>query len=45
MPPIAGSKTGFVYVNEFGDDKLDNPSKNQATPRDFSEQNFLNKII
>ena len=41
MPPIAGSKTGFVYVNELGDDKVDNPSKTQANPRDFSEQNHI----
>ena len=47
MPPTAGSKTGFVYVNELGND---NPGKTtQVTSRlidstkDYSDQNHIPK--
>ena len=44
MPPTAGSKTGFVYVNELGNE---NPGKSHVTSRlrdpskDYSEQNHI----
>ena len=45
MPPTAGSKTGFVYVNELGND---NPGKTAHvtsrlvdTTKDYSDQNHI----
>jgi hypothetical protein len=46
MPPTAGSKASFVYVNELEDDRIDNPNNTQAPsksgcPKDFSEKNHI----
>ena len=48
MPPTAGSKASFVYVNELGEDRIDNPNNTQTTSKtpsgcskDFTEKNHI----
>ena len=39
MPPTAGSKTGFVYINELGTERFDNTS---VIPEDEAKANHVN---
>ena len=43
MPPIAGSKAGFVYVNELGDPSINLATSNTASgcSKEYSEKNHM----